>query len=227
MNQRSQSAHPPTTWFCLTFLLPEAPFPSSHSASKLISSKPVLAGSLSSTQTSPHLLIFRFLPTIHQMNHNIYIFSFGKLSQGRLLWLVYCFSLKVEVRIGVCHSCSFSGFVPFSVSEGMALQLFCGFFQLPSFMVLGLDVCIHSFHVTFHIDKKSHFLKRFREPGPDQCGSGWLGIILQSERLLVWSWSGHMARLRVWSLVGACMRGNWSMFLSLFSSLPSLLSKNK
>ena len=54
----------------------------------------------------------------------------------------------------------------------------------------------------------------------------WLGVVLQSERSLVNSWSGHMPRLQVWSPVGACTRGNWSMFVSLSPSLPLSLKVN-
>ena len=40
-------------------------------------------------------------------------------------------------------------------------------------------------------------------------------------------WLGHMLGLQAWSPVGAHVRGNQLMFLSLSFSIPSPLSKSK
>ena len=49
---------------------------------------------------------------------------------------------------------------------------------------------------------------------PDQCGSvGWV-LYHRAKGHQFYSWSEHMLGLQVWSLVGAHMRGNQSMFLS-------------
>ena len=62
---------------------------------------------------------------------------------------------------------------------------------------------------------------------PDQCGSlGWVSFHKAKGHQFD-PWSRHMPELWVQSLVGAHMRGNQSMFLSLSFSLPSPLSKNK
>ena len=58
----------------------------------------------------------------------------------------------------------------------------------------------------------------------DQSASFGLASCCEAKGCQFDSWSGHMPRLWVWSPVGACMRGNWSMALSHISaSLPLFL----
>ena len=57
----------------------------------------------------------------------------------------------------------------------------------------------------------------------------WLSgssINLQTKRLLVRFWSGHMPELRARCQVGGLAKGNWTMFLSFSFSLSFTLSKN-
>ena len=93
-------------------------------------------------------------------------------------------------------------------------------------------LCVSNSHIKHVILKRCHL-------NPDRRGSvGWASACKTKVRRFD-SRSQHMPGLRIQSPVGPHMRGNWSMFLShicfsltlmflsLSSSLPSPLSKNR
>ena len=67
-------------------------------------------------------------------------------------------------------------------------------------------------------NKENEHVKKQNGPGP--CGSVDWALSCKTKGRWFNSRSGHMPGLRVWFLVGACMRGNQSMFLSFSFFLP-------